>query len=219
MSDSGSERIRQVEFDLVRAALSAAGLPSDDFGRFTSDRHRDMIRPSIFDYRSAISVLLPLLTTMHHPDVLESIVRSLSTGYARPVAAVPLIQLFKNTTRPGSSSLKWSIGNALSVVSTPAHKEALLELALDPRHGSGRQMIVERLGRISSDPRIVDALQALSTDPDVALHAQAGLRRRLGQVDAEAIIRPLLAHPSPVVRNAAIYNLRQAARAARRRVR
>jgi hypothetical protein len=37
------------EFALVRQALDDAGLPSEDFGRFTSGRYPDVIRPSVFD--------------------------------------------------------------------------------------------------------------------------------------------------------------------------
>jgi hypothetical protein len=73
-------------------------------------------------------------------------------------------------------------------------------------------MIVERLGRISSDSRIVDALRSLSTDPDVALHALAGLRRRLGAAAAAEITRPLLTHHSERVRLGATYNMRKIAR-------
>ena len=74
-------------------------------------------------------------------------------------------------------------------------------------------MIVERLGRISGDTRIVDALLALATDPDVALHALAGLRRRLGPAAAADVIGPLLTHPSEGVRLGAEYNMRKVKRA------
>ncbi len=44
------------EFAVVRRALDAAGLPSEDFGRFTSGRHPDVIRQSVFDYKAAVPV-------------------------------------------------------------------------------------------------------------------------------------------------------------------
>jgi hypothetical protein len=205
---------RSREFDAVRSALAAVGLPSADFGRFTANRHPDVVRPSVFDYRGAVPVLLEMLPKVSHPDVLESIVRSLSTPYARPGAALPLIELFRKTS--DDAGLKWAIGNALSVVTTPAHKEALVELALNEKHGRGRQMIIERLGRIDGDPGIVEALHRLAIDPEVALHAQAGLRRRLGQFEALQIIRPLLGHSSEGVRRAAVYNVRKAEQALKR---
>ena len=125
--------------------MAAAGLPSADFGRFVSNRHPGLISPSCFDYQGAVPVLLGMLPRVSHPHVLESIVRSLSTRHARPVAAVALITLFKNTA--SDSDLKWAIGNALDVVTTSTHKEVLLELALDHNHGRSRQMVVERLAR------------------------------------------------------------------------
>jgi len=210
--DSPDDVRRRAAFERIRSALDSAGLPSADFGRFTSNRHPDLIRPSVFDVCGAVPVLLNLLPSVSHPDALEAVVAHLATPFARPVAAAPLIAVFR-TTAPADSSLKWAIGNALSVVATPVHRDELLELALDPKHGRGRQMIVERLGRISGDSRIIDALRALATDPDVALHALAGLRKRLGAAAAADIIRPLLTHPSEGVRRGAEYNMRKVASA------
>jgi hypothetical protein len=212
LTDSPEDTPRGAAFEQIRRALDAAGLPSADFGRFTSNRHPDVIRPSVFDDRGAVPVLLNLLPSVFHPDALEAIVRHLTTPFARPVAAAPLIALFR-TTVPADSSLKWAIGNALSVVTSPVHRDDLLELALDPRHGRGRQMIVDRLGRISGDSRIIDGLRELGTDPDVALHAQASLRKRVGPAAAADYIRPLLTHPSESVRRGAEYNMRKLAKA------
>lgn len=212
MTDELDDVARLAAFERVRRALEEAGLPSADFGRFTRNRRPDLIRSSVFDDRRAVPVLLNLLPSVSHPHALEAVVRHLATPFARPVAAAPLIELFR-TTAPTQASLKWAIGNALSVVATSGHREALLELAVDPKHGPGRQMIVDRLGRIPGDPRIVDALRALATDPDVALHALAGLRKRLGAAAAAEIIRPLLAHSSEGVRRGAEYNMRKVTRA------
>lgn len=212
MSDRADDVRRRAAFEHIRKALDAAGLPSADFGRFTSNRHPELIRPSVFNVRGAVPVLLGLLPSVSHPDALEAVVAHLATPLARPAAAVPLIALFR-TTESVDSSLKWAIGDALSVVATPVHRDELLELALDQKHGRGRQMIVERLGRISGDSRITDALRELATDPDVALHALGGLRRQLGVAAAVDIIRPLLTHPSDGVRLGAEYNMRKVARA------
>ena len=217
MTDEPVEEQRRREFDAVRSALAAAGLPSADFGRFVSNRHPGLISPAVFDYQGAVPVLLGMLPRVSHPHVLESIVRSLSTRHARPVAAVPLITLFKNTA--GDSDLKWAIGNALDVVTTSRHKEVVLEVALDQNHGRSRQMVVERLARISGDPRIVEAMHRLAMDPDVALHAQAGLRRLLGNDEALKFIRPLLGHESEGVRRGATYNVKKLEEALTRRAR
>jgi HEAT repeat protein len=217
LTESRLHEHRSQDFAAVRSALDAAGLPSADFGRFTSNRHPDVIRPSVFDFRESVPILLATLPSVSHPDVVESIVRSLSTAHARPRAALPLIALFKDTATDGS--LKWAIGNALSVVTQPAHGQALLALALDRRRGKGRQMIVERLGRLSGDPLILDGVHRLITDPDVALHAQAALRRLLGNHEAGRFIQPLLSHQSERVRQAAASNLKLSERADKRKAR
>jgi hypothetical protein len=203
---------RDDEFGLVRKALDQAGLPSADFGRFTGNRHPSVIRPSSFDYRASVPVLLRLLPALSDPDVVESAVRSLTTAHARPAAAEELLRLFV-ATPPEHASLKWAIGNALSTVTTAQHKDSLLDLARDERHGIGRQMIVERLARFSRDERILDALRRLAVDEAVALHAMAGLRRRLGAAEALSFLTPLLDHPSEGVRRAAKIQTRKAEKA------
>ena len=212
-------RIRESapDFDLVRSALEAAGIASADFGRFTSGRHLEVIRPSVFDYKAAVPVLLAVLPLVRHPNAKEAVVRSLTTSHARPAAAEARITEFRNTSETEHPALKWAIGNALDTVTTPQHVTVLLELATDSSHGTGRQMIVDRLARISNDPRVVDALKKLATDADVAFHAMAGLRRRLGQEAAAEMIRPLADHQSERVRDAARRQLRRAEQSRRDR--
>jgi hypothetical protein len=201
------------EFALVQRALDVAGLPSEDFGRFTSGRHPDIIRPAVFDYRRAVPVLLAVLPQVSSPNVKEAIVRSLSTAYARPIAAEPLLAEFRGVDDKRHPALKWAIGNALASVTTAKHVDVLLDLALDPKHGAGRAMIVERLGRISRDARVIDALVQLIDDEQVALMAMAALQRRLGPAAAAARIQPLIDHPSERVRYAARQQLVRAERA------
>src|SRR5205807_5929718 len=54
-------REAEPDFALVRASLEAAGLASADFGRFTSGKHPNVIRPAVFDYKAAVPVLLVVL--------------------------------------------------------------------------------------------------------------------------------------------------------------
>lgn len=204
------------DFQLVRDALEAAGIASEDFGRFTSGRHPEVIRPSVFDYKAAVPVLLEVLHRVKDPGAKEAVVRSLTTSYARPAAAGALIAEFRSTSVIKQESLKWAIGNALDTVSTPQHLDVLLELVLDRTHGAGRQMIVDRIARISGDARVVDALRQLITDEDVALHAMAGLRRRLGPEAAADLIKPLTQHSSERIRNAARQQLKRAERSRRK---
>jgi hypothetical protein len=90
LTSQSAEELRRREFGAVQAALQAAGLPSEDFGRFVGSGHPAVFRASVFDYRRAVPVLLAIMPEVSHPDVLESIVRSLSTPHARPIAAVAL---------------------------------------------------------------------------------------------------------------------------------
>jgi hypothetical protein len=201
------------EFALVRRALDAAGLPSRDFGHFTSGRYPDIIPQPVFDYRGAVPVLLDVLPNVTRPAVKEAIVRSLSTPYARPDAARAILDEFRGTSDADQPALKWAIGNALSVVTTPAHVDELLELAGDRRHGAGRGMVVERLGRISGDRRVEEMLMGLLDDPDVAFQAMGGIRRRLGPAKAVGLLTPLLAHQDERVRRAAHEHLKRARKA------
>lgn len=201
------------DFALVRRALDAAGLPSRDFGRFTSGRHPEIIPQPIFDWRGAVPVLLEVLHKVNREAVKEAVVRSLGTPYARPYAARALLDEFRKTSDADQPALKWAIGNALSTVTTPAHVDELLELARDRRHGAGRGMVVERLGRISGDRRVEETLMRLIDDPDVAFQAMGGIRRRLGPTKAAKLLEPLIAHQDERVRRAAREHLKRARKA------
>src|SRR5437660_5465665 len=96
------------DFQLVRAGLEAAGLASADFGRFTSGRHPEVIRQSVFDYEAAVPVLLAVLPLVQHPRAKEAVVRSLTTSCARPVAADALIREVRNTSVTKQLALKWA---------------------------------------------------------------------------------------------------------------
>ena len=78
-----AHRARQAEnaddFARVRAALDAAGLPSRDFGYFTSGRHPNVLPNPTFDYRASVPVLLEILPKVTRPAVKEAIVRLVST--------------------------------------------------------------------------------------------------------------------------------------------
>jgi len=73
------------------AELEAAGLPTEDFGHFTT------LRPVAFDFRRSVPILLRWLPRMTNPLVKEVIIRSLTTRFAKPVAAPTLIDEFRRT--------------------------------------------------------------------------------------------------------------------------
>jgi hypothetical protein len=212
VSDDPQEENYIRESELVCAALERAGFPSRDFGRFRGrELPSELGPPPKFDHAGAVPVLLDLLPRVTHHIVKEIVVRHLSTKYARGVAVDALLREF-HAAPAEPSGLKWAIGNALDVVTTRKHVDLLLPLVLDVRHGVGRQMVVSRLGRLSGDERIVDALRTLSEDPDVCLHAMGGLRRLLDPSDAVAAIEALMQHPDEGVRRAAKRELTKARR-------
>jgi hypothetical protein len=119
------------DFRRVQAALRSAGLPADDFGRFVNEaklrKHPELVEvfgpAPVFDHQSSVSVLLELLPTLTERDALESTVRHLTTRFAKPQAAVPLMDLFERLPRSESPTVKWTIGNALGSVTTKEHRD------------------------------------------------------------------------------------------------
>src|SRR4051812_23942315 len=78
------------EWVRVRSSLEARGIAgSDDFGRFVNDTKH--FRPSVFDERAAMPVLVEVLPTVTDKRVVASIARHLRRPWARP-AAFPALQ-------------------------------------------------------------------------------------------------------------------------------
>jgi hypothetical protein len=196
------------DWDQVRDALVAEGLPAEDFGRFTSGRHPEGIPLEHFDYEKSVPVLLAVLPDLSDPEVIEATVRSLSTKYAKPAAAPALIKLFRETPAD-EAALKWAIGNALNTVCDRSHTEPLTEFAKDEGHGLGRQMIVLRLGYFRDDEGVTKVLLSLLDDPEVALHAMSALRTQIGPEEARGHIAALVEAESPQVSQAATRELRK----------
>jgi HEAT repeat protein len=161
-------------------------------------------------YTAAIPILLDWLE--HLDDrvsgdpgniLREGIVRALTVKEARPSAAPVMFKEFKKTQT--SSSLRWIIGNALSVVTTRDHLDEILSICQDRKYGKGRQELVASLGRFN-DPRVVPVLIDLLQDDDVVAHALEALRR-LRPAGVKALVEPLLHSTSPLVRRRAAKTL------------
>jgi hypothetical protein len=91
----------------VLSELAAAGF---DFSSI------DDLKRSGMRYQMAIPILIKWLPLLQNRGLKESIVRALSVPWAKPAAALPLIAEFKNADWYGNDSLKWAIGNGLSIV-------------------------------------------------------------------------------------------------------
>lgn len=127
-------------------------------------------------YARAVPILLEWLPKVTSMDVKEDIVRALSVRWARPAAALPLVEEFRRADDYRGAALKWAIANALSVVADDRVFEAVADLARDRRHGKAREMLAFALGNMVNE-RAVDVLIELLSDEETAGHAIMALGR------------------------------------------
>jgi HEAT repeat protein len=155
-----------------------------------ADLHRGGRTP-----RAVVPILIAWLPTIENSSVRDDVVRALTDRVARPVAAAPLIAAFR---REQDASVKWAIGNALSVVADESVSDDLIDLVRDKRHGISRQMIAVALGNTSA-ARAASVLVDLLGDDEVAGHAVMGLAK-LKAVEARSALEAMKAHPKPWIR-------------------
>ncbi len=152
------------------------------------------------DYKSAIPVLLNWLSKIENLDVKESIVRALSVAWAKPTAALPLINEFKKAN-PESVNFKWAIANALSVVADDSVYTEIADLIRDTKHGKAREMLALALGNMQNS-QAPELLIELLKDDVVAGHAIMALGK-LKAKKASPAIEQFLAHPKAWIRKEA----------------
>jgi HEAT repeat protein len=165
---------------------------------------------SVFDlmkwkqpYSAAVPILLEHLPKVQDSGIKEGIIRVLTTKEARGQAGPALITEFR-ATAPGQRAdltLKWAIGNALSIVANDSDFADLVELVKDKQHGRSREMLAVALGNMRN-PAAVNVLIELLNDEEVAGHALMGLAKLKAQ-EARSHIVPFLAHPKAWVRKEA----------------
>jgi HEAT repeat protein len=165
---------------------------------------------SVFDlvnskrsYPKAIPILLGFLPNVRDDWIRQGIVRALTVREARGKVDVALVTEFKNIPADDAKrqSLKWVIGNALSVVAGEAVANELLTLAQDKQHGTARQMIVVALSRFPS-LKSGKVLVQLLKDEDVRGHAIIALRN-LKAHESIPYIEPFLFHENAWIRREA----------------
>ncbi len=157
--------------------LRAAGFPVEHIADLFNRK---------MDYRRAITILLRWLPLVDNKAVKQDIVRALSVKWARPSAAKTLVDEFLAADSKSDGSLKWAIGNALSVVADDTVFDDLVAIACDQAQGRAREMVVVALGNMR-DPRAAGVLMGLLDDQEVAGHAiialgklrPSGARQRL----------------------------------------
>lgn len=192
------DREEMIEKDLraqepIAAALREIGIPVRTLDDLINER---------LDYSAAIPLLLEWLARTDNVTTKECIARALSVRRARPQAALPLIEEYRKASHEESAlSLKWAIGNALSVVADDTVFKDIVELVTDKRHGKAREMLAFALGNMKN-PDAVDVLIGLLDDEEIAGHALVGLRK-LKAVKARSKIETFLEHPKTWVRKEA----------------
>lgn len=150
-------------------------------------------------YTNAVPVLIEWLTKVDEPSVKEDIVRTLSVPWAKSAAPV-LIEEFRRVEDATGTSIRWVIGNALSVVAGDPVCDDLVDLARDRRYGRAREMVVVALGRMKMKTAcVVDVLIELLADEDVAGHAVIALGKLKDRRAREAVAA-LQNHPKAWVR-------------------
>ncbi len=176
--------------------LAEAGFPVDSLDIFIN---------TAIDYRKVVPILMYWLPRMEHIGVKDSIVRSLTTKWAKPIAAPLLIEEFRrvNVTNGESSMFKWAIGNALSLVADDSAFDDLVELVRDKSHGRAREMLADALAN-TKNPGAVDVLIELLDDEEIAGHALSAIRK-LGKKAGKARphVERFLSHPKAWVRKEA----------------
>jgi hypothetical protein len=160
----------------------------------------DELRRSGKSYRSAVPILVNWLSQVKSAHAKESIVRTLSVPWAKPVAGPILIDEFENAPKE-AEGLRWSIGNALEVVAEPTLLERLTRIVTNKENGKSREMFVVALAKIP-DPRTTSVLIKLLDDNQVAGHAIMALRK-LRAPEALDYLEKFTKHSQSWIRNEA----------------
>jgi hypothetical protein len=200
---------------ICRALREQAGMEVDGID--------DLIHTAV-PYPEAIPVLIQLLSEIGDPDMKEGVVRALTVKEARGIAARPLIEEFKRIDVPpripepeGERDryghlirdytpeeihlnrlwhLKWTIGNALSVVADESVTDEIVELLMDKRHGGTRSELLHALLRLKPANRIEILMELLDDEDDgVSIQAALVLGRLRVQEARDKIADRFLTHP------------------------
>jgi len=147
------------------------------------------------NYEGAIPILLFWITRITDPAVKEDVIRALTVPWAKPAAALPLVQEFRLAADEG---MRWAIANALSVVADDAVLDDVIQLVTDVRNGKAREMLALALGNMKN-PQAVSVLTDLLNDAQVVGHAVMALGT-LNAKGARSSVEKLASHPTKWIR-------------------
>ncbi len=151
-------------------------------------------------YEKGIPILVKHLAMPYSSKVKEGIVRALAVKEAKGKANMSLIHLYHNLPK-SEYSLRWAIGNTISVLVTKNDIESILTIVSNRDNGSSRQMFIKALTKFSSD-KVVDVLLSILFDEDVTLQVLSALEK-LKVKKAVDLIKTLLSDKSTNIRKAA----------------
>jgi HEAT repeat protein len=106
------------------------------------------------------------------------------------------------------------VGDAIARTMTRAEHDDVVELAADRAAGRERQMLVDALWRIETEPARHVILESLD-DPDVCRHAMSAARRAFGNDEARRLVAPLTEDEDETVRMVARDTVKRIDRARR----
>jgi hypothetical protein len=121
-------------------------------------------------YRAAEPILVRYLDRSTDERLVEGLARRLSMRCFHGARAA----LARKFRAVDDESVRWAIGNALSVVGFDGIESEVIRMARDRRYGRGRQMLVGNLYRIKQ-PIVERVLIGLLDDPDVDAFAATSL--------------------------------------------
>lgn len=105
-------------------------------------------------YKAAIPVLLEHIKKSYSVGVKEGIARALTVDFAAgAVTCNTLIGEYKKLNDNSENSLKWVLGNAISVVASPDCMSDVIDLLYDRANGRARDMMALRLPKLLPKPR------------------------------------------------------------------
>lgn len=162
-----------------------------------------------------ISVLLDSLSWITDPGLLQEVLRSLTLKQCKGKVDLPLMTLFESLgpTTSYNASLKWAVGNALSLTASRSIEERLVTAVKDREmHGKAREMLVLALANMPGEKAGEVLLELLLRDDLVGHAAMAAKSMKMAQ--AIPLLKKHLSHPVPWVRkkvNSAVKSIEEQA--------
>ena len=187
------------------AELKVAGFRAHDLGDFASRK-----LPS----KKAAVILTKWLPRIDDRWVLTRIASALSDRKARPVAAQPLLDLFRSM--PDDPLVKDRVAAAVGTLARDNEFEQIADCIRDPRHGHYRHYLFWAVSYMK-DPRAVDLCLELIDDPELGSSALVALGD-LRSERARSVLESIAAEPSTRKRTEAAERQRDRVRDASNRL-